>query len=329
MQVLLHRLCSVSGASHPTTGVCRSFYRRDIGALQKYSSMKMNSTITPLTKCRSGESVAFTLIELLVVIAIIAILAAMLLPALAAAKDNAVKTTCTNNQKQLGVACRMYCDDNHDFMAFPNWDGGNPGQPAGWLYAVNSASLDVIPNPYSTTYNGTKTTPGPSAWQSGLYFNYTHNPQSYLCPRDIMSKTYLEPAPAGRNNKLSSYVMNGAVVGYGDGTGNTEAPLKSCKSTQAWSPLCYLLWEPDENTLGYLNPGAFEFNDGSNFPDAPPTGGEGIGPLHNKTGGNILAMDGHVAFLSTNVFNKLANGEGNVLGGRGLLWWSPWSVNGH
>jgi prepilin-type N-terminal cleavage/methylation domain-containing protein len=95
---------------------------------------------------QSSRSSAFTLIELLVVIAIIAILAALLLPALARAKDKAKLTECINNVKQIGLGLRLWSNDNEH--KFP-WkisvaDGGSSLTPPEWIDHFRAASNELI-----------------------------------------------------------------------------------------------------------------------------------------------------------------------------------------
>jgi prepilin-type N-terminal cleavage/methylation domain-containing protein/prepilin-type processing-associated H-X9-DG protein len=151
---------------------------------------------------RQKDFSAFTLIELLVVIAIIAILAALLLPALAKAKEEGRRINCISNLKQLNLCWIMYADDYKGVLCPNDWiySGGltNSGDTKQTSWCAGNARTD-------TNADGIRT---------GLLYPYDQSPAIYHCPSDMSTIVDGEGNPLSQP-RVRSYNMSQSVNGYG------------------------------------------------------------------------------------------------------------------
>lgn len=209
------------------------------------------------TSSRSG----FTLIELLVVIAIIAILAAILFPVLAAARERARSTQCLSNLQQLATAMLQYANDNRGSL------------PEARIYDCSV--------PY-TDWCGSQSTGGWCDPTRGQLWPYLKELGVYACPTDKnQAATHIGQIPAGLSQKKYplSYSMNTAF-GYSNGAGDPNRPPTKLDSITNDPIKVLLLIHEDRQTI----------NDGDfNWPTDKQS------PVHYD-GTNVVYLDGHAKY---------------------------------
>ncbi len=229
---------------------------------------------------RFGKS-GFTLLELLVVIAIISILAAMLMPAISRAKNRASQVVDINNLKQQIITLHLYTTDNDDKLPWPNWEAGDSPNRPGWLYTQDATASG------SDRYKV----------ETGIFWPSLRAKKLYVCPMDRPDGWL-----SNRGQKISSYVMNGAVIGYDD---MIYPPVRAMQM----NPEDVALWETDERN-------SMNFNDGASYPY------EAVSLRHNQ--GAICAT-----FGSSVSYVKFATWDAQVADpNKNHLWCYPGSPDG-
>ena len=246
----------------------------------------MNPTLVNPKRSRSKR--AFTLIELLVVIAIIAILAAMLLPALSKAKAQAQRIKCLGNIKQILLSTHLYVTDFNDILPYTSWSSGTMNK-ANWCYMR-------IPNP-TNQFDITQ----------GQLWPYHKSVGIYWCPVENTNTIFFKQ----REMKVCSYTMNGSVSGFG--TTPTAIPYVSYKMT-LFKPDAMIYWESNENLP-------------SNYDNVASSPSEGASQRHNG-GIVMGMFGGQTEFIKFNKYALEAGLGGYPGIRPGRMWCNPGSPTG-
>ncbi len=247
--------------------------------------------------CASG----FTLIELLVVIAIIAILAALLLPALSAAEKRALATQCMSNEKQLVLAWQTYANDNQDYLV-PNRGlggqpglNGEPGNPAeDPLKDPNLLSGGSLAQWCPGDLQQQSTAVNYQEWiQAGLLYIYTQNYNLYKCPADhstVPRGSSLIKLPSLRTYSMNCWVQAMDHQGYQMGSA-----WENIGGYYVYSKLADMIRPGPSDTWVFIEEAPASIDDAffAVTPNNPSIWYNSPAVLHGQSS-NISFSDGHV-----------------------------------
>jgi prepilin-type N-terminal cleavage/methylation domain-containing protein/prepilin-type processing-associated H-X9-DG protein len=229
----------------------------------------------------------FTLIELLVVIAIIAILAGLLLPVLAKAKERGNRTACLSNLKQWGLALNMYLDDND--QTFPDFSIPNntPGAPSGYsqdnIYWTDLALFAASGYGNSAWFNALP----PYVSQNALW-QYAANPANFVNGRSIFN------CPTARFLPAEVDPLNRVAFCYGinfKGTNGLVPASAPFTATQVLHSSAFVFFSDDR-----ANSGESPFFGANPLNDlGAPRGSLNHLSSRHDAGANLTFLDGHAA----------------------------------